>query len=231
MQVDRRSILAGAATAGVAATLAACGASQAAGGNEKEVSANEDLMREHGVLRRILIVYRESAPAIAGGRSLDVAALASAAALFRDFGEQYHERQLEEQYIFPALRKGSTSALVDTLLAQHRRGREITAFILDSTAGGAIHSGRSTQLASTMIEFARMYEAHTAREDTVIFPAFKKALSESQLDDLSERFEDIEHREFGKDGFDDAVAKIADIEGRLGLADLARFTAPPVRAG
>jgi hypothetical protein len=32
---------------------------------------------------------------------------------------------------------------------------------------------------------------------------------------------------FGKDGFDDAVEKIAAIEQSLGLADLSQFTAPP----
>ena len=37
----------------------------AAGGGEQEVTANEDLMREHGILRRILVVYREAAPKIA----------------------------------------------------------------------------------------------------------------------------------------------------------------------
>jgi hemerythrin-like domain-containing protein len=230
MQIDRRAILASAATAGFAATLAACRTSGGTAGKEKDVSANEDLMREHGVLRRVLIVYREVAPKIAAGQSLDVAALASAAALFRDFGEAYHEKQLEEQYIFPELHKGPNAALVDTLLAQHQRGREITGFVLDTTKDSQIASGRTRQLASSMVEFARMYEAHTAREDTIIFPAFKAALSEGQLDELSDRFEDIEHRQFGKGGFDDAVGKIADIEGRLGLADLAAFTAPPVGA-
>jgi len=44
---------------------------------------------------------------------------------------------------------------------------------------------------------------------------------------MNDKFEDIEHQQFGKDGFEDAVAQIADIEGVLGLSDLAQFTAPP----
>jgi hypothetical protein len=36
----------------------------------------------------------------------------------------------------------------------------------------------------------------------------------------------MERREFGGDGFDMAVNKVADIERRLGVADLAAFTAP-----
>ena len=44
--------------------------------------------------------------------------------------------------------------------------------------------------------------------------------------ELSEKFEDIEHKEFGKDGFEDAVKQIAQVERALGFEDLAKFTAP-----
>jgi hypothetical protein len=71
-----------------------------------------------------------------------------------------------------------------------------------------------------------MYEAHAAIEDTIVFPAWKKVLSPRELDQMGDRFEDIEHRTFGKDGFDDAVGEVAAIEKRLG-SDLAAMTAPP----
>jgi hemerythrin superfamily protein len=71
-----------------------------------------------------------------------------------------------------------------------------------------------------------MYEPHAAREDTVVFPAFKKAVGEERYSELGEQFEEIEKHEFGGDGFDMAVDKIAEIERALGTADLAAFTAP-----
>jgi hemerythrin superfamily protein len=71
-----------------------------------------------------------------------------------------------------------------------------------------------------------MYEHHAAIEDTVVFPAWKNAISEKQYRELSERFEDLEQKTFGKDGFEDALKKMAAIEQSLGIADLARFTAP-----
>jgi hypothetical protein len=42
----------------------------------------------------------------------------------------------------------------------------------------------------------------------------------------SARFEDIEHQQFGEDGFDDAVKQISELENSFGLADIAQFTAP-----
>jgi hypothetical protein len=47
-----------------------------------------------------------------------------------------------------------------------------------------------------------------------------------QLGEMNEKFEDIEHEQFGEDGFDDAVKQISASESRLGLADISQFTAP-----
>jgi hemerythrin-like domain-containing protein len=191
-----------------------------------EVIATEDLMREHGVLRRILIAYSEIAPKLrTNAASVDAFALRRAAQLFQAFGEEYHEKKLEETYIFPAAAKigGKTAELAQVLLTQHKRGREITQYVLR-----AAQAKLQPQLADSLEQFVRMYRAHAAREDTVLFPAWRKTMNASQLHEISEKFEDIEHQQFGKDGFEDAVQKIASIEQALGLGDLSRFTAPPL---
>lgn len=232
---DRRGafgVLAGAGLVSLA-LLGGCakGGDEGAAGDEG-VTANEDLMREHGVLRRILFAYREIAPKLAaGGAGVDAAALFQAAELFRTFGEHYHEQLLEEQHIFPIVRKagGKGAGIVDTLLAQHARGREITDYVLDRTRAGRIATGDGETLSRALTAFARMYEAHAAREDTIIFPAFKASIGPKAYDELGDRFEDIEKREFGGDGFDIALAKVERIEQALGVADLATFTAPPVK--
>ena len=195
----------------------------------KDVGAVEDLMREHGVLRRALLVYSECAPRLrANSATFDASALNRTAKLFKAFGEDYHERKLEEAYIFPRIRKGGGEAAryVDILLAQHNRGREITAFILQATASGKIAKAGNEALAAALASFVRMYENHAAREDTVVFPAWKAELSASELGELGERFEDIETKQFGGDGFEKAAREIGDIERTLGLDDLAQFTAP-----
>jgi hemerythrin-like domain-containing protein len=199
-------------------------------GEEKEVGAVEDLMREHGVLRRALLIYIETVPKLrANPASVDAGAIARTAKLFRSFGEDYHEKKLEEAHIFPAVRKtgGPAAAYVDVLIAQHNRGREITDYILAVTGKGAIGSADAEPLARVFETFVLMYQNHAAREDTIIFLAWKNALSEHQLDEMGELFERIEHQQFGKDGFDDAVSKMAAIEITLGYSDLAQFTAPP----
>jgi hemerythrin-like domain-containing protein len=227
-QFTRRELIAKAAAA-TTATLIAPDLLRAAE-KEPEVTATEDLMREHGVLRRALLVYTEAIPKLrTSAASMDAHALYNTGVLFRDFGENYHEKMLEEEHIFPVVQKGGgpLAKLTATLVDQHERGREITSYLLSVAKGGRVGSGNAEPLARSLEAFVLMYRNHAAREDTIVFPAWKKHFSDKQLDELSDQFEEIEHKMFGKDGFDDAVEKIAAIEGTLGLSDLAQFTAPP----
>jgi hemerythrin-like domain-containing protein len=198
--------------------------------NEPEVTAAEDLMREHGVIRRALLVYAHvtntlrSAPG-----SVDVAALRETAQLFRAFGEDYHERMLEEQHIFPVVRKmkGEAARYPDILAAQHARGREVTDFVLTLTGAARLGASDGESLARALEHLVLMYQHHAAREDTIVFPAWKRNFSNAELDRIGDEFEAIERKMFGRDGFEDAVRKIGSIEAMLGLSDISQFTPPP----
>jgi len=197
---------------------------------ENVTGAVEDLMREHGVLRRCILVYRETAGRLRiEPEDVDASALNDTAKLFRSFGEEYHEKKLEEAHIFPRVRRAVSGAVasIPVLMAQHARGREITDYILSVTAGAHVANMEAEMLARAFDAFAVMYANHTAREDTLVFPAWKDQLSPAELAEMSNLFETIERAEFGEDGFDDAVRRIADIEAKLGLKNLGQFTAPP----
>ncbi len=197
-----------------------------------EVTANEDLMREHGVLRRILIIYAELAPKLRGqGGTVDTAALRRLADLFRRFGEDYHERILEEQNVFPKVRQagGQAAGLVDRLEQQHRRGREITDFISRTAAGGSIGTAQRAPLVDALASMVRMYNAHATWEDTVIFPAFRRSIDAKEYQELGERFEEIEKRQFGHDAHEEALKQVEQAQQALGIGDLGSFTAPAPR--
>jgi hemerythrin-like domain-containing protein len=197
---------------------------------EAEVTATEDLMREHGILRRALLVYSAASIRLRGNASaIPPDALQKTAKLFRTFGEEYHEKKLEEAYIFPAVKKvgGEAATYPDILIAQHNRGGEITDYILSVSQGAKLGASNTDALATALEAFVLMYRNHAAREDTIVFPAWKETMTAKQLDEIGEKFEDIEHEQFGKDGFEDAVKQISAIESSLGLADISQFTPPP----
>jgi len=237
MQIDlqrrllvRNSLLLGVAIATPALPLLGDEKNSKAEQKEPEVTATEDLMREHGVIRRALLVYLETVPKLRhNAASIDPAALRQTAQLFRTFGEDYHERMLEEEHIFPLIRKQGSELkrYADILTEQHNRGREVTDYVLAVSNGPRISAAHVEPLAKVLETFVLMYQNHAAREDTIVFPAWKKNFSNKQLDEISDQFEDIEHKMFGKDGFEDAEKKINSIETELGFGDLAQFTPPP----
>ena len=80
--------------------------------------------------------------------------------MFRAFGEDYHEKKLEETHIFPTIKKagGPAAAYVDVLIAQHQRGRELTDYILAVVAKGAIATGDAEPLARVLDSVELMYD-------------------------------------------------------------------------
>jgi hemerythrin-like domain-containing protein len=197
-----------------------------------EVTATEDLMREHGILRRALLVYQESAVRLRQDpEAVPAAALEKTAQLFRVFGEDYHEKRLEEVFIIPVIKKvqGNAATYADVLVAQHTRGREITDYLLSVSKAERILTNQVESVAKALESFVRMYEHHAAIEDTVVFPAWKAATGEQEYQELGEKFEEIEIEQFGADGFEAALKRMEEIEAELGLGNLDMFTAPSPR--
>jgi hemerythrin-like domain-containing protein len=195
------------------------------GGKEEDVGPGEDLMREHGVLRRVLLVYGEVARRLERSADFEVSAIQKSAQLIRRFIEDYHEKQ-EEEMLFPRFEKAHKLLdLVSVLRAQHQAGRKVTARVQAlAKAAGIKDPERRRQLRDALLSFIRMYEPHAAREDTVLFPALHDIVSPSEYDALGEDFERREHKAFGEDGFEHAVAEVDAIEKTLGIEDLAQFT-------
>jgi hemerythrin-like domain-containing protein len=192
-----------------------------------EVSPPEDLMREHGVLRRILLIYDEILwRRMAHDQDFPAEVLSGSAAIVRGFVEDYHEK-LEEEYVFPRFRAaGKQIELVDTLVTQHRAGRVLTDVVLQRANERALKDpGDRAKIMASLRLFARMYRPHAAREDTVLFPALRAVVSSHEFDALGEEFEDKERELFGQEGFQGVVERVAGLERKLGIYDLADFTA------
>jgi hemerythrin-like domain-containing protein len=192
---------------------------------EEDVAAAEDLMREHGVLRRLMIVCDEIQRRIHDAQELQASLVHDAARLVRRFVEDYHER-LEEDLVFPRLKKEARLApVIAVLLNQHSVGRTLTAQIDTLATDAELKSAENrSRLAKLLSQFNRMFGPHTAWEDTVIFPALH-ALPAAEYAKLGDLFEDRETQILGKQGYERALDDVIKLEKSLDIHDLARFTA------
>lgn len=193
--------------------------------DEEEVGAAEDLMREHGVLNRILLIYEEGLRRLRDKEDVPPDAFHKPALLVRKFVEDYHEK-LEENFIFPEFEKKKKLVdLVKVLREQHQAGRRVTDVILRNAVPDVFKKEDARkELVVSCQAFIRMYRPHEAREDTVLFPALHTVLTAKQIKDLGEQFEKEEDKLFGDEGFEKTVEQVAAIEKRLGIYDLAQFT-------
>ena len=181
-------------------------------------------MREHGVLRRILLVYEEAARRLPSSDDTVLDVIAGAANVVHRFVEGYHEK-LEEQFVFPALEKaGKLIELTTVLRVQHGAGRKVTDAILQGTKVKSAGADQRRALVNHMQSFVRMYAPHAAWEDTELFPVYRGLFNKAELDRLGDRFEGQEQKLLGGGGFEGSLRDVADLEKALGIHDLAQFT-------
>ncbi len=193
--------------------------------SEEMVSPGEDLMREHGVLKRVLLIYEEIIQRLENDIDAPPELISDSARIIQSFIEDYHEK-LEEDYLFPRFRNANRLVdLVDTLATQHQAGRRLTDGTLKYANPASLRDPSSrSKLIISMRQFIRMYNPHEAREDTVLFPALREIVSRNEYDALGEDFERLEHLRFGEEGFEVIVARVADFEKNLGIYELGQFT-------
>ncbi|MFW6157139.1 MAG: hemerythrin domain-containing protein [Armatimonadota bacterium] len=223
MKMKRRrfvtTCLASAGSALVLGGMSSVGAAEEA----HEISANEDTMREHALLGRILVIYEEAGVMIDRGDDVPTDAITDAAELIHEYIGEYHETK-EEEDIFPHLREaGRHVALVNELERQHRLSRMLTDRILRLAATTDTPPERDA-LVRDMRRFSRMYRPHAAHEDTVVLPALQEVMTPREYAELGEAFEEHEHELFGDDPFGKFVKRVADMERSLGVHDISRFS-------
>lgn len=196
---------------------------------EKEIPLTEDLMREHGVLNRVLLIYDEIIRRIDTNTPFSPATLEQAATIIKTFVEDYHEK-MEEDYLFPLFEKHKVEVqLVRTLRLQHNRGRQITTRIQQLAQGQTeLDQKKKKTIRNLLHQFIHMYRPHEAREDTVVFPKVRSLMPEQEFKAMGEKFEQLEHQLLGKHGYQNTVDKVAAIEKELNIYNLEEFTPPSV---
>ncbi len=194
---------------------------------EVEDTPLEDLMREHAVLDRVLLVYEEGARRLEAGGDFAPETLARAGGIVRRYIEDHHERD-EEQHVFPRLERiGAEIGLIETLRRQHASGRRLTSAVIELATLARIREPATRgRLVEALRLFVRMYRPHAAQENTVLFPSFRKAVSRSEYESLREALEKSERAAFGDHLYENVLDEVSTLERALGIGELAAFTPP-----
>ncbi len=184
-----------------------------------EGTVAEQLMRQHAIVGRILLVYATAVTPGLGTDKPSGPAVTSAAQMLRANVDDFHAK-FEEEHIFPLFQKsGRMGDLINTLREQHAAARTLTDAILKAGEGGAA----STNLALNIREYMHMIQAHTAYEETVLYPQIR-TVAGGQYNQLETTLRDLTRTTLGTGGFAGLLTKVEDLERSAGITSLAQFT-------
>lgn len=183
----------------------------------------EDLACQHAVARRVLMVYRLNAGKELGVPPMPMQSVATAATMLRSAVEEFHA-PFEEENVFPLFEKANKlTDLVSTLRDQHAAARRLTDSILQATRNTTA-SAPTEELARDLMAYARMIEAHTAYEETLLYPQIRTVASDADYERLEKMMQDATRKKLGPEGVAGLLSKVADLERSAGIMGLAQFT-------
>jgi hemerythrin-like domain-containing protein/predicted nucleotidyltransferase/ribosomal protein S18 acetylase RimI-like enzyme len=182
-------------------------------------SAIEDLMEEHGVVSRCLLIYEELIRKLETEKEMSFDIVHDIAEVIRHHVEDHHEK-VEEKYVFALFKgKDKLGKVVKILTEQHKAGRKLTGKILNLSSK-SYSKETQNQLFQECKKFVHMYGPHKAWEDTVVFPAVRKALTDNELEKFNEKMEEAE-KEGDPKKF---IQEVEKIEKKLGIYKICCFT-------
>jgi hemerythrin-like domain-containing protein len=230
MDRQRRDLLLKAGVAGVGLLAGSCSSpdvrtEQGSDADRAVLSAAEELMRDHGVVQRLGLVYDHLADRLEAGEDIPRGSLLNASQLVDEFVAGYHE-YLEEKFIFPLVEDHEEfSELISVLRRQHIRGRRLSSQCYSLAAGGDLRDAtRRGDLIGAARSHTVMFRAHTARENTDLFGALHTLLSVKEFLTLRDKFSHAREEKLGEASFAEISGRLAEIEKELGIHALSEYT-------
>jgi len=159
----------------------------------------EVLMHEHRVIEHGLSVLEAVADHLERGESVPTDKVAALLDFFRVFADQCHHGK-EEGMLFPELEaKGipKEGGPIGVMLIEHEEGRELQRRMRGATSNLADEANRQ-QFVTAAREYINLLRQHIWKEDNVLFKMAEQVLTETEDEQLTERFERHEREQIGE---------------------------------
>lgn len=192
---------------------------------EEKTSVGEHLMREHGLIHRLILLEKLSAYNLEENPE-SVGVLRGAAEIMKSYIHGFHE-EYEEHDLYPMFPEGSELHQIGEVMdEQHHVGKSITDEILNLTGEGrSLSEGDIDLMAELVHQFETMYVPHAAIEDTEMWPELHKMKGYAEYMKLGSEMEKQEEEKFGEGHFEQLLERVKELEAELGVDDLDVFTA------
>jgi hemerythrin-like domain-containing protein len=186
------------------------------------LSATEGLLREHGVLDRILMLYETVIGQMAQGQAANVGIIAQATYVMRQYLEDHHA-PFEHQYIYGlAAKNQKLPGIVNELIKQHKISRQLTDRIRKLATEAGSNAEQNKELITLCRAQVNMMRPHAAMEATLIFPALDRMGAEAEK--LHNMVGQRDKEQFGGDALQIFGSRMDQLEAQVGINDIKQFT-------
>ncbi len=158
-------------------------------------SAIEILIDEHRLISRMVNVLTVLHKRLESDDHADVNVLTDVVDFFRTFVDRNHHAK-EEDALFPTLERYAVNpegCTIQSLKSEHEQARILTTTLTDAI--GKYKTGDPTakgKIYTTIRNSIELYNDHIWRENILFFPMAEKALQESELNDVTRSYGEIE---------------------------------------
>ena len=157
--------------------------------------AIEDLQNEHQAILSSLQILDTVARRLDRGLDVQRRDIHDFIGFLKEFADKCHHGK-EEGILFPALTNAGIAEKggpIGVMLSEHAQGRELIKEMDAAVSGKEDHE----RFAHAAKEYSNLLQAHIAKENDTLFPVAEKALTDSQLDQIYEAFEQHEQKVIG----------------------------------
>ncbi len=189
------------------------------------ISPVESLLKEHGLLERLLLIYKASFEQTKTLAPFHTDPLRKAIEIMEQYIENFHEK-IEEEVFSIFEKKNVQVALIKQLRMQHLIAQQITKLIKELLDNETIvRNVKKLQEISQLLQmFIVMYGVHEAHENTELFPLLYDIMTQGEINKLAKKIDDLEKKLFGTNGFMKVLQKVIAIEKQLGIYDISQYT-------
>jgi hemerythrin-like domain-containing protein len=153
------------------------------------------LTHEHEVITKVVAGLDRIARDLDKGGKADPDTLRAIVRFMREFADRCHHAK-EEDLLFPAMEKKGVPAHgcpLDGLRGEHAQGRSLVTALADAVEKYAAGDGTAAHdIVAVAAKIAALYTNHIWKENEMVFPLVQRLFSQSERDELFERFERAE---------------------------------------
>jgi hemerythrin-like domain-containing protein len=169
-----------------------------------------DLLNEHEAILSAIQILERMTAAMEKGTSVDAKDVHDFIGFLKEFADKCHHGK-EEGLLFPALIGAGVpdkGGPIGVMLAEHAQGRQLIRDMEESISVN-VERGKFAQAAK---DYANLLRNHIQKENKFLFPTAEKVLTEAQLEELYEGFEEHEEKVIGQGRHEELHAMLKSLQ-------------------